>query len=306
MNVNGDSQMEHINSIETSERRHPNWYRVLLALLLGFAALQWTVGPVLGWIRPDATMGERLLVLKGITFVWFAVVIMRSTGWAAVGFRRPVRPASALYGIPLLLLGAMTLAGGVAPTMTVATFLGISVWLTLGVLIEEILFRGVMWEAVSGRGHFFAAISTSVGFGMLHLFGIGGEVPTSVVAAQMCFAVGTGILLAAVRIAAGTIWTAIAVHWVFNGLSFVASGGVAETLRPGMEVRMVGAGVVLGLVGLAAVALASRRARSRGEGNSPVGAESSVNGAGNTPAARDPDPEPFDTTKAVNVPLAEA
>ncbi len=235
-----------------------------MALLVGFAALQLTIGPLLGRIRPDATMGERLLVVKGITFVWFAVVVMRSTSWAAVGFRRPVRPSSALYGIPLLLLGALALAGGVAPTMTVATFLGISVWLTLGVLIEEILFRGVMWEAVSGRGHFFAAISTSVGFGMLHLFGIGGEIPTSVIAAQMCFATGGAVLLAAVRIAAGTLWTAIVVHWVFNGLSFVASGGVAETLSPGMELRFVSAGVVLALLGLAAVALASRRSKSGG------------------------------------------
>lgn len=274
--MNGDSQMEHIGSIETSEERHPNWYRVLMALVVGFVAVQLTVGPLLGRLRPDVTMGERLLVVKGITFVWFAVVIMRSTGWAAVGFRRPVRPASALYGIPCLLLGAMALAGGVAPTMTVATFLGMSVWLTLGVLIEEILFRGVMWGAVSGRGHFFAAISTSVGFGMIHLFGVGGEVPASVIAAQGCFAVGTGIVLAAVRIAAGTIWTAVAVHWVFNGLSFLASGGVAETLSSGMEARMVGAGVVLGLVGLAAVALASRRAVSRGEASGAVGAEMPV------------------------------
>jgi membrane protease YdiL (CAAX protease family) len=213
-----------------------------------------------------------MLVVKGLTFVWMAVVIMRSTGWAAVGLRRPGRPASALYGIPVLLLGAMALAGGVAPTMTVATFLGISVWLTLGVLIEEVVFRGVMWEAVAGRGHFFAAITTSVGFGMIHLLGIGGQVPTSVVAAQMCFAIGTGVVLAAVRIAAGTLWTAIAVHWVFNGMSFAASGGVTQTLRPGMEMRMIGAGVVLGLLGLGAVALASRKSKARGTAGGAFGA----------------------------------
>lgn len=265
-NVNKDSQMEYIGTIETSERRPPTWNRVLIALLVGLAVVQWTVGPLLSQIRPNATMGERLLVVKAITFVWFAFVITRSIGWVAVGFRRPVRPAAALYGIPLLLLGAMALAGGVAPTMTVVAFLSMSIWLTLGVLIEEIIFRGVMWEVVSGRGHFFAAISTSVGFGMIHLLGIGGAVPTSVIAAQMCFAMGTGIVLAAVRIAAGNLWTAIAVHWVFNGLSFLASGGVAETLSSGMELRIVSAGVVLALVGFAAVTVASRRARSRGEG----------------------------------------
>jgi len=269
--------MEHIDSIETSERRHPNWYRVLVALLVGFAAVQWTIGPLLGRIRPDASEIERYLVLKGVTFAWIAAVVMRSTGWAAVGLRRPVRPASALYGAPVLLLGAAALAGGAASTMGPATFVATAIFVMLGVLGEEVVFRGVMWEAVAARGYLFAALSTSVGFGMIHALGFGGEVPNSIVAAQMCFAVGTGIVLAAVRIAAGTLWTAIAVHWVFNMLSFVASGGVAATLSPGMEVRFVGAGAVLGLVGLGAVALASRRATSPGEASGTLGAEMPVN-----------------------------
>jgi membrane protease YdiL (CAAX protease family) len=244
---------------------------VLIALLVGFAVVQWTIGPLHGWIRPDATEGERYLVVKGVTLAWIAAVLMRSTGWAAVGLRSPVRPSSALYGAPVLLLGAMALTGGVAPTMTAATFVTMGVWVAVGIMVEELVFRGAMWEAVAARGHLFAAITTSIGFGMIHLLGIGGEIPTSIVAAQMCFAVGTGIVLAAVRIAAGTLWTAIAVHWVFNMMSFVASGGVAATLSPAVEVQIVGAGVVLGLVGLALVAVASRRSASAGEPRGAAG-----------------------------------
>ncbi len=268
--------MERIDPIETSERYHPSWLRVLIALLAGVAAVQWTIGPLLGWIRPDATEIEQYLVVKGVTFAWIAAVVMRSTGWAAVGLRLPVRPASALYGAPVLLLGAAALAGGAASTMGPATFVATAAFVTVGVLGEEVIFRGAMWEAVAARGHLFAAITTSVGFGMIHALGFGGQIPNSIVAAQICFAVGTGIVLASVRIAAGTLWTAIAVHWVFNMSSFVASGGVAATLSPGMEVRLVGAGVVLGLVGLAAVALASRRAASRGEASGALGAEMPV------------------------------
>jgi membrane protease YdiL (CAAX protease family) len=272
--------MERIDAIETSARRNPNWYRVLMALLVGFAVVQWTLGPLLGRIRPDAGEIELYLVIKGITLVWIAAVVMRCTDWAAVGFRRPVRPASVLYAAPFLLLGAASLAGGVAPTMGPATIAAYSVVVTVGVLGEEIIFRGVMWEAVAARGHFFTAITTSVGFGMIHAVGFGGPVPNSVVAAMVCFAAGGGVMLAAVRIAAGTLWTAFAVHWVFNMLSFMASGGVTATFPPGTEVRLVGAGVVLGLLGLAAVALASRRAASRGEASGSPGAEMPVNKVG--------------------------
>jgi membrane protease YdiL (CAAX protease family) len=268
--------MEHIDPIETSERPAPNWYRMLTALLVGFVAVQWTVGPLMGVIRPNATEIERYLVVKGVTLAWIALVIMRSTNWAAVGFRRPVRPASALYATPFLLLGASALAGGLAPTMGPSAFVGYAVVVTIGVLGEEVLFRGVMWEAVSRRGPFFTAITTSVGFGMIHAAGLGGPVPNSVVAAMVCFAAGGGVVLAAVRIAAGTLWTAFAVHWVFNMLSFMASGGVTATFPPGTEMRLVGAGVVLGLFGLAAVALASRRSRSRGEALGAWGAQMSV------------------------------
>ena len=48
-------------------------------------------------------------------------------------------------------------------------------------------------------------------------------------------------------------------------MSFVGSGGVAETLSPGVEMQFVAAGVVLTLIGLGLVALASRRVQGRGE-----------------------------------------
>jgi membrane protease YdiL (CAAX protease family) len=143
--------------------------------------------------------------------------------------------------------------------MTPVAFASMTVWLTLGVLVEEIVFREVMWEAVVARGPFFTAISTSLGFGMFHVLGIGSEIPTSMILAQMCAAVGIGMVIAAVRVAAGTIWTAVVAHWVFNAMSFVASGGVAETLSPGVEMQFVAAGAVLSVIGLGLVALASRR-----------------------------------------------
>lgn len=254
--------MERTNSIETSAQHKPAWGRVLVTLLAGVAVFQWTLGPLMAWLRPDATEAEVYLVVKGVTFAFVAAVVMRTTGWAAVGLRRPIRPASALYGTPCLLLGAMALAQGVASTWTPGTFVVMLVWLTVGVLVEEILFRGAMWEAVASRGHLFTAITTSVGFGTIHLLGIGGQTPTSVVLSQVCFAIGTGLVLAAVRIVAGTLWTAVAVHWVFNLMSFIPTGGVAATLSPGMEVQILSAGVVLALIGLGLVVLASRRSDS--------------------------------------------
>ena len=253
--------MERIDSNDTSAPRRPNWHRILMSVLVGIAVVQWTVGPLMGVLRPEATEAQTYFVVKGVTLGWVVAVIVPTVGWEAIGFRRPVRPTSALYGIPMLLLGGMALAGGVASSMTLTAFLTMCAWVMIGILIEEIVFRGVMWEAVASRGPVFTAITTSVGFGMIHLLGIGSPIPTSIVLAQACFAAGVGMVLAAARVAAGTIWTATALHWVFNMMSFAASGGVAATLRPGIELQLVGAGLVLALIGFGLVKLASRFGR---------------------------------------------
>jgi len=271
--------MEQDLSTQTSDRQS-NLKRLLLTLLIGVAALQWGSVPLIAWLLPDATMNDRMVVVKGLTFVFFAIVIMRSAGWRAVGFRRPVRLGSLVYGTPCFLLAGMALTAGVSPKMTLGAFIYMTVWLTFGVLVEEILFRGVMWEVLASRGSFFTAISTSTGFGMFHVLGIGGEIPTSVILAQMFAAVGIGMIIAAVRVASGTIWTAIAAHWIFNAMSFVASGGVSDTLSTGVEMQFLAAGTVLGVIGLGLVALATRRSRSRGEAGSAPRSGVALSGAG--------------------------
>jgi membrane protease YdiL (CAAX protease family) len=272
--------MELNDSGRTSERTQAKLNRLLLTLVVGTVVVHYGNVPLLEWLWPDAVMNDRMVVGKGITFAFFAIAIMRSTGWSAVGFRHPVRPASLLYCTPCFLLAAGALAGGISPEMTLGAFAYMTVWLTTGVLVEEILFRGVMWEALAPKGPYVTAIATSAGFGMFHVLGIGSEIPTTVILAQMCAAVGIGMVIAAVRVSAGTIWTAVIAHWVFNGISFLGSGGVAQTLSSGVEMQLVSAGVVLSMIGLGLVALASRRSRPDGEGRPGTTATIAVPEAG--------------------------
>ena len=51
--------MERTNSIETREGRRPNWTRMLVALVVGFAVVQWSVGPLMGVLRPGASEEDR-------------------------------------------------------------------------------------------------------------------------------------------------------------------------------------------------------------------------------------------------------
>ena len=59
--------MERIDSTNTSAARRPKWNQVLMAVLIGVAVVQWTVGPAFNWLRPDATEGARFFVVKVVT-----------------------------------------------------------------------------------------------------------------------------------------------------------------------------------------------------------------------------------------------
>jgi hypothetical protein len=96
--------------------------------------------------------------------------------------------------------------------------------------------------------------------------GMASDIPPTVILAQMVFAAGFGLILAGVRLAAGSIWTAVLVHVVFNVGALWAGGGITGTFTPGVELQMMGTGVVLGLWGCVAIYLAVRASGPAGQG----------------------------------------
>jgi membrane protease YdiL (CAAX protease family) len=161
--------------------------------------------------------------------VWFSVR-RYSCGWRALGFRRAVRggwwvpvvvvlAAYFTLGVYLLIVELSGL-GKMVPQSTVPEdFFESAVALPLVALLaiaaapiaEETFFRGFLFPALRMRwGTFWAALVSGLVFAALH-FSLGSLVPFTII----------GMLLAWAYVFSGSLWAAIAAHFLFNSVSFV-------------------------------------------------------------------------------------
>jgi membrane protease YdiL (CAAX protease family) len=147
---------------------------------------------------------------------------------------------------------------------------------------EETILRGTLWEGLGGLGPWSRSITTALAFGAVHLLGLASSVPLTVILAQTVFATGFGLVLAGVRLRAGSIWTVVFLHAVFNFGALWAGGGVSRTFVSGAEAGLLFTGGVMALWGGAVIYWwvrasgaeskndGSRIAEASGPGKTPV------------------------------------
>lgn len=83
-------------------------------------------------------------------------------------------------------------------------------------LEEELWTRGLVLESLRWRGTTVAVVLSSLWFGALHSLNLLSGQPASATVAQIAFATGFGLAVAAVRVRTGTLWLPIALHILYN------------------------------------------------------------------------------------------
>ena len=236
--------------------------RITGLFLAMFTLWKLVVAPNLG--GEFGASGIPIYPLGEIALALLLLGVLRRAGLLRqTGLRAPVRLRSLWWGLPVILLAAVVLAGAQGLDTSLATVVGLAGLVIGGSTTEEIIFRGTLWEGLGNRGPWARSIATSFGFGSIHLLGIASGIPATVIMAQAVFAFGMGMILAAVRLSACSIWTAVLLHIAFNFPTLLAGGGIEGTFTPGVEVQMAGTGVVLALWGSFAIHRQVRAAGSR-------------------------------------------
>ncbi len=160
-----------------------------------------------------------LVMMLGL-YIW----VLRNGLAETYGFCRLKRSAKEyLHFIPLLLLVSVNLWWGVQFRFTVLeTALYVFSMLCVGFL-EELIFRGFLFKALSKDNLKQAIIISSVTFGIGHIVNLlnGAEfVPTML---QICYAVAAGFLFTYIFYTSGSLWPCILAHGGINGLSVFVS-----------------------------------------------------------------------------------
>ena len=150
------------------------------------------------------------------------------------GLCRPKLPAARmLYYIPLLVLLTANLWYGVALNMSpLETVLYVLSMFCVGFL-EELIFRGLLFQAMAKDGVKSAIIVSSVTFGIGHIVnlinGSGAELLPNLL--QVLYAVAIGFAFVMIYWKTKSLMPCIIVHSVFNGLSAFSNEAVMTPQR---------------------------------------------------------------------------
>lgn len=139
--------------------------------------------------------------------------------------KSPVLARRFLYYVPLLILASGNLWNGVAVNYTpVETVCRIVCMLCVGFL-EEVIFRGLLFDAIAKDNIKSAIVISSVTFGIGHIInlfnGSGMDVVNNL--CQIVFAIAVGFLLVTIFYRGGSLLPCIIVHAAVNTLSTFAN-----------------------------------------------------------------------------------
>lgn len=221
------------NLLSQSARRFP--LLTLLAVIAAPVALfGWDTGVVLiVRTRAPRLLADELLVYliaKGGFAALLCAGLTALRGWSRLGFAGGGAWRYWPVLLPAWFSAAASLHDGLPDGLSDLT-LG---WLCLGGLIafgEETVFRGIVIEVLLRHGRRLAIVVSALLFGLMHLTGLATGADPRMVAAQAVFATGLGLTFGWVRLAAGSLWPAIAAHAIMDGIGLAGAGGVGNAMR---------------------------------------------------------------------------
>lgn len=155
-----------------------------------------------------------------------------------------IAPKRVLYYLPLVLIPAVNLIGGVQFNLSLLeSCLYVFSMLCVGFL-EELIFRGFLFKALCKDNLKTAILISSVTFGLGHIVNLlNGAEPVSTLM-QVVYAVAIGFCFTYLFLVCGSIWPCIICHGAINGLSAfaVSNGGLHRELAGAVFLCVVSIG----------------------------------------------------------------
>lgn len=223
-------------------QRHPFWFVAILQATVILVYL------VLGTIAHFTNMSN--LALEGIanSILSIIVVILLSImgWWRLVGFRAPNQPTDLLYFVVPFVPVVVSLVVGIEMKYSLVLLLLLIVTLLVG-FAEEVIFRGLMLNALKPRGAWTAAIVTSLLFGLSHSLNVLSGKNLADVVVQILYALAIGFAFAALVLKKGILWPLVLAHFLID---FTAMNGRTDFSPAWNGILGVSITFVLGSYGL--------------------------------------------------------
>lgn len=171
----------------------------------------------------------RTLIINGVLSLLIVLVIILNKLGEYFGLTNIPKPKKYLYFIPLVILMIVNLIGGINIQNTASEIVIYMLSMVLIGFLEEIIFRGFLFQMMAKDSVKAAVIVTSITFGIGHIINLlnGAElVPTLL---QICYAIAIGYLFAVILVKSKSLWPQIITHSVVNALSIFNTENIVTT-----------------------------------------------------------------------------
>ncbi|MGW6937011.1 CPBP family intramembrane glutamic endopeptidase [Lentzea sp. NPDC054927] len=229
--------------------RFPVLFVVLFVVMLAFAGINLLVAPLPLLALP---VGLGLAVAGVACYRWLSTVVevrddlpelAAETRWCGLG-----RGALIGFGLFVALLLVILVFGGVDQVSwgSFAGFLGIAGMMASVAVMEEVLFRGVLFRVLEERaGTVIALVVSSLLFGMTHIFNV-----KATFWGALAIGLTGGTMMAAAYVATRNLWFPIGLHFGWNfthaGVFGIAVSGTNEVPNGLLQTVLSGPSVLTG------------------------------------------------------------
>jgi membrane protease YdiL (CAAX protease family) len=171
----------------------------------------------------------RTLIVNGALSILIVLFIILNKLGEYFGLTNIPKPKKYLYFVPLVILMLVNLIGGINIQNTASEIVIYMLSMVLIGFLEEIIFRGFLFQMMAKDSVKVAVIVTSITFGIGHIINLlnGAElVPTLL---QICYAIAIGYLFAVILVKSKSLWPQIITHSVVNALSIFNTENIVTT-----------------------------------------------------------------------------
>lgn len=215
--------MSNMNAIPQFLKRHPFLFALFALLASRFIGLG--IIKAIQAVHPELTIQNDLGWLVMVLYAALTVTLVFWTDTAEeTGLRKPASLKEWLIWIPFLALPVL-----------IVSLNGVSSWgfqqnmllliAAIGVAVnEEVLFRGILLRPLLRWGEWGAILIPALLFGLAHATNIfaGGDVTYGVLQTIWTFA--SGIAFSAMRLRNRSLYPAIVLHFVLDGVEYFSTG----------------------------------------------------------------------------------
>jgi hypothetical protein len=196
-------------------------------------ALIWIAVYVVGISTADG-LSEQFGITKVVTLPVALLLSAFFYGWIRKNRLQPyygLRPVASadyrkyLYFLPLLVLSTANFWNGVVferPLLDAVLFIGSMLFIGF---LEEIIFRGFLFKALSKKSMRSALIISSITFGMGHIVNLLNGADFLPTLLQIGYATALGFLFTVLFMKTKSLWPGILAHAAINATSFFAVAG---------------------------------------------------------------------------------